>query len=129
MFEGLGTPVGFDFYAQTQQKTYELGENPSLRETELSLQANLPKLHPMTPQLGGTPTIFLKLILVRADGSQRELTKTEDTSLTFKPDEAGAYRIEVSIIPRHYSNFISYKKELLNQEYPWIITNHIYVQP
>ena len=130
VFEGLGTPVGFDFYSTTPDGVLELGDSASLlQKTPLTFQAQLPSLHPQTPQAGPAPTIILRLIQVRADGSQIEVARSKDSSLTFQALSPGAYRIEVSLIPRHFYPYIAYKRELLDQEYPWIITNPIFVEP
>lgn len=129
VFEGLGSPVQFDYYAHSETSIAELGDTLSLNSKKVTLHASLPFLHKMTPQSQEKPSISIKLIRVNQDGSQTEVLNTQNSPLDYEASEPGAYRIEVGITPKHFSSFISYKNELLNQEYPWIITNHIFLKP
>ena len=129
VFEGLGSPVDFDFYAESNGTITELGDELSLSGKQVTFHADLPALHKMTPQSKEKPSISLRLIQIAPNGSKKELIRTIDSSLSFQVSEPGSYRIEVGITPHHFSSFISYKKDLLRQEYPWIITNHIFVRP
>jgi hypothetical protein len=51
-----------------------------------------------------------------------------DQDLEFYPTERGAYRLEVSMVPRHLKPWVRTDRDRLKQEYPWIVTNPVYLE-
>ena len=47
--------------------------------------------------------------------------------VAFTPTQAGAYRAEVRLTPRHLRGYLSTYEALADREYPWIYSNAIYV--
>ncbi|MGZ3709141.1 MAG: hypothetical protein ACXWPM_10280, partial [Bdellovibrionota bacterium] len=126
-FEGLGTPVGMDFYAKAGTATVGVGDTGTFVAGSTTITVPLPTLHKSSPQDGNAPTIIIRLKQVGANTDTVVATAT-NASLSYTVTQTGAYRAEIGIIPKHLSAWVGYRRELLNAEYPWIITNHLYLQ-
>ncbi len=123
VFEGLGTPIGFDFFASTNQNTFSAG-------TSLSYAPNIiitmvaPTLHSASPK-GPPPSISLKLY--RIDATEDTLVAS-GSSIVWSVSSAGIYRGEVTIIPSHLAPWLTDFAYLAKQTFTWILTNPIFIQ-
>lgn len=127
VFEAMGYAEGFDFRAEAGGKIAEMGDHVAL--------ADHPVLHLARPTLlnldpDRTPP-ELRMVLYRAkEGGFEEVASSGD-ALTFTPTEAGAYRAEVRMIPRHLKEDLvtpAYRQSQLQTDRPWIYSNAIYVR-
>jgi len=126
-FEGLGSPVDFDFFVETPSQTLELGDTVYLSDQTTILHAQMPTLHHSSPQSGVSPKITLKLIYVDVQGNESVIESTDNSAIRHEIKSPGAYRVEVDIIPRHLKRFVGYQKQITERAFKWIISNHIYV--
>ncbi len=137
VFEGLGTPQGEDFFASNPldvHTTTEMGGSLALIPGETLLTVTPPSLHPDSPGYVSSraPQVNFRLLRIAFDGQgQQEIVlsgQNATQSLQFKVTQAGAYRVEFDIIPLHLMPFLAYKKSLAAEEFPWLISNPIYLQ-
>ena len=129
VFEGLGTPANMDFYANIGASTVGVGDTASLNGEYVTLVVQLPTLHIQSPHGDNKPTIRLKLKKVLSDGKDEVVAHTEGEDIRFSTSEPGAYRAEITIIPSHLREFLGTFVDQADQEYRWITTNHIYLNP
>jgi hypothetical protein len=127
VFEGLGTPVGMDFYAQNSTTIAEMGDTLTFESQSTHVHAALPTLHSASPQ-SGKPIVLMRLRRASTVGTGDLIATTVNAPLDVTVSQTGAYRLEVSLIPMHLYSFIGFKKQLAVSEIPWVITNHIYIQ-
>ena len=130
VMEILGTPTGFDFFAAPggdPAMAVEMGGNVSLAAAptlEVSAPAVLDRL-PSQPE----PEVIVRLL--RVVGSTTEIVAEggpgEDVSFT--PTVPGVYRVEVSIVPLHWTGFLGADPTPYLVPYTWIYANPIYVDP
>jgi hypothetical protein len=128
VFEGLGSPVGMDFYAVSQSSTAGVGETLTLGAGSATFTIQAPRLHSNSPHDGDEPEIELYLKRLNTDGSESVLASSRGTTLTYSTSTLGAYRAEVQIKPNHLEGFLGDFSELKDKSYPWIIANPIYLQ-
>ena len=128
VFEGLGSPVGMDFYAVAGATTVGVGGTLNLSGGSATITVQAPTLHASSPQDGDDPIIELQLKRLNTDGSETLLTSTRGTNLSYSASAAGAYRAEVRIQPNHLEGFLGDFSELKDKFYPWIIANPLYLQ-
>ena len=129
VMEGLGTPVGMDFYAETAGGGYtNPGESVTLVPGKTFLKVKLPWLHPDSPSSGDLPEIKILLRKIVSDGSEAIVARTTNEDLTWEVKDRGIYRAEVTILPQHLKGFLNYKKDDYMRETTWIITNNIFVE-
>ncbi len=129
-FEGLGTPVGFDFHLTTSTGTQEIGDTTPMAALGKTIQVVMPQLHPASPADGPIPTLTMNLIRVDpTTGTESIVATSNGPDINFPVTQAGAYRVEVTMIPLHLQSYLGYKKTMANQEFKWIISNHLYVSP
>ena len=122
-FDFMGYPVGFDFHAEsTIDGLKEMG-------SEVTAPATLHATMPTIQGLQGTdaPTLSLHVYRAKLTGWDEVATSTEPT-LTYKPDQPGAYRVEVRIVPKHLRPWVNKRNDLLKAERPWLYSNAIYVK-
>lgn len=123
VFELFGTPVGFDFHATSGGTTLELGGEPPVGAT---LTVTLPTVRDLDPSLPA-PEITAKLIRVDAAGPTT-VAEGAGPTLTATADKAGAYRVEVVIVPHHLAPYLGdLGPDMANVAQPWIYANPIYV--
>jgi hypothetical protein len=128
VFEGLGSPSGFDFNGTNPvPTTADMGDTLSLAQGTITLHVASPSLNKQSPQDKQSPAIRLNLIYVDSNGSETIVATSQSGGIDYVATQAGAYRVEVWITPLHLTSFIGYKKELAQKAFKWIITNHIYV--
>jgi hypothetical protein len=129
VFEGLGTPKNFEFYAQNSVQNADLGESLPLIKDSTNLSIQLPRLHPSSPQSGANPLISVNLIRVDPQGNETIVLSSEEPTINYPVQAPGAYRVEVMITPHHLKNYIGYRKNITDYPFKWIISNHIYIAP
>lgn len=126
VFESIGTPVGFDFYAEGAAVT-EMGAEVSLAGGPLTLRASLPTLDPRSPQGAEAPVI--RGLLIRAvDGSRETLETWSSGQVEVEAPGPGVYRVEVWVTPRHLLPYIEGAPEYADAEVPWIYSGAIFVR-
>lgn len=131
VFEGLGSPVGMDFYAQLGTTTVGVGDTASLSALGGSAQFTvpLPTLHSLTPQGSEKPHFILRLKKVTSGGKDVVVATAVDGSIQYTTTVSGAYRVEISVIPRHLKKYLGDFASLGENEFSWIISNHLYLDP
>jgi hypothetical protein len=121
VFEVLGTPADFDFYAVQGGTAYEMGDAVPPGATVT--------LHAPTPTSLGLPAGLDTVRLVL-----RKVTPAAATTVYDGPGplayEAGPgrYRLEVFVTPSHLASYLGSHAERLLREYPWIYSNPIEVR-
>jgi hypothetical protein len=128
VFEALGTPVGMNFSGNAGGTSLTVGETGAFVAGNTTLTITLPTLHAHSPRGWRAPRVRLRLVQVGPSGESLTVAEAIDASLVYGVQAAGAYRAEVMITPRHLSDFLDYDREKADQEMPWIVTNHIYLQ-
>ncbi len=121
--EVFGTPIGFDFFADDGSATYDMGEAAPLGSTLTVRRPSLPEGFPNDP----APSLSLHVLRSAPDGAVEVASGTEDT-LSFVTDEAGAYRVEVRMVPEHTRPFIEASADDLIREQVWVYSNPIFVE-
>jgi hypothetical protein len=126
VFEFMGYAHGFDFFAFEAGQTKEMGEQVSL--------ANGVTLHVKAPAMVALPSSVeapaLTTVLFKArEGGWDEVARSSGSELTFTATEAGAYRAEVRLTPKHLMKWINQRRAWLAAERPWVYSNAVYVGP
>jgi hypothetical protein len=130
VFEGLGSPVGMDFYATLGgTTTVDLGKSGSLSGGSALITVKLPVLYKGSPQGKEVPVVRLRLKQVLPGGKDQVVASTTGKDLEFQTSSSGAYRAEVSIVPKHLRELLGPFSSSADQEFSWIITNHLYLDP
>lgn len=149
VFEIFGPPRGFDFFARTRDgMTVELGGQAPLGSR---LRVSLPRPFPAELR-GAEPLLRLSLRYVRLTAGPGPVTglqpSEEVLSRTFTADDlaalgpgaspqveletsgrpAGAYRIEVHVVPRHLLHLVGENPAPFGHEYPYLYSAPIYVR-
>ncbi|HPQ71240.1 MAG TPA: hypothetical protein PKW95_19090 [bacterium] len=123
-FQVFGEPIGFDFYAETGKAVYEMGDEVALTASPI-IHVTLPELYRIDPTWD-TPEMTIRLIRAGAEGGTVVAEET-DQDLTYTVTQAGAYRVEVSIVPGHLEPVLGNNADWFIHEYPLIYANPIYV--
>jgi len=120
-FEILGSPAGFDVRAGTA----ELGGTVAPGTV---LTVRLPTVYRLDPALPA-PEIVGHVIHVAPGGTATEVASGSDPELTVPMSAAGAYRVEITIVPHHLAPYLhDLGPALAEAELPWIYASPIYVQ-
>jgi hypothetical protein len=130
VFEGLGTPVGFNFEAATSEASATTGGELSFDPALTRIVVTLPTLHALSPQVSNVrPSLKILLRKIDTHRQSSDIVATSiDESLTFEGVEPHSiYRAEVWMTPRHLSSFLNFDYNKATQEFPWIITNPIWI--
>ncbi len=129
VFEGFGSPVGMDFFAVAGSTTVGVGETVQLTGQSATLTVRAPKLHGKSPKGGGDkPIIQITLKKVLPNGEDKIIATAEGSDLSYTTQEIGAYRAEVNITPRHLKSLLGPFSDKSEESFPWVITNHIYLE-
>jgi hypothetical protein len=124
VFEMMGTPIGFDVHAGPAGSEVELGGTATIGTM---LQVSLPTVRNLDPSLP-PPVIRAKVYLVTSAGSTMVASSTDPT-LAVPLTSAGAYRVEITIIPHHLGPYLAdLGTGYADVELPWIYANPIYVE-
>jgi hypothetical protein len=125
-FEVFGFPEGFDYRADAAGNTYEMGEDVPLADAP-ELVVERPRVRERDPVLE-EPIIRLRILKAEEDG-WRVVDDSDTESLRYMVTEAGSYRAEVRITPRHLTRYLASFADLAEEEFQWIYANAIYVTP
>ncbi len=125
--EGLGSPVGYDFYATSGSTTIGMGETTALVAGDTTIHVPLPTLHPTAPAGGPADVVTIKLKHVLPGGTDEIVATSTDAPLDFQPTATGAYRAEVWVVPNHLTPYLGPTPAQYLVEWPWILTNHLYL--
>jgi hypothetical protein len=126
VFEAMGTPRGFDLYAEGDELT-ELGEEVAFAEG-MTLHVSPPTLDPVSPRgpdAPGVRTTVFRATPERSVIDEWEGAEARDVALP----GPGVYRVEVHITPRHLRPFLGeVAEEFANKEVPWILSGAVFVR-
>ncbi len=126
-FEVLGYPDRFAFVATSGDaasgKIAEMGDQVALADKPV-LRVSLPSLRGLDAK-AEAPIITARLLKARKDGFDEVATSTGD--LAFAVKEAGAYRAEIRIVPKHLRGELAFWGEQADREFAWVYSNAIYV--
>ncbi len=126
-FEILGTPVGFDFWADAMDGTRtELGGEVRVTDRP-TLVAVTPYVFALDPTL---PAPAIHTVIIRNSPEGEAEVAVGDGALQFDVDKAGAYRVEIRMTPHHLEPYLgTLGPEFAKKEQVWIYSNPIYVRP
>lgn len=134
--EGLGTPVGLDFYGTqikrgTQSRqVIEMGETLNAGNGFSALEFQVPHVHPefegMDSDDASQPEVVAELHHVDTEGHETMIMEGAGPALRLENPEVGHYRVHVKIRPLHLKNYAAWES-LASAWYPWIISNPIRV--
>ncbi|MBA3503556.1 MAG: hypothetical protein H0T65_24555, partial [Deltaproteobacteria bacterium] len=122
--EMLGTPAGFDVRAEDAGGTYEIGATVP-RGARLVI--DVPRVANLDPNLPA-PVIRTRALWIAPGGEVTELTSSTMSQVTVNLGAAGAYRVEISIIPKHLGPYLGdLGPDMADAEVPWIYVSPFYV--
>jgi len=120
VFEIMGTPLGFDVHAGSAELG---GEVP----VGTNLDVTVPTIRNLDPSLPA-PEIKATVWRITATGPTAVATGAGPT-LSVPMDQAGAYRVEISIIPHHLGPYLrDLGTAWADRELPWIYASPIYAR-
>jgi hypothetical protein len=119
VFEMLGTPEGFDIHAGAG----ELGDTVPVGTM---LEVSVPHVRNLDKSLPG-PTIVATVYRIDASGPM--IVAQGSDSLSVPMAGAGAYRVEISMVPHHLGPYLGdLGTAYAEQTVPWIYASPIYAQ-
>ena len=125
LIEMLGTPAGFDVHATDDVSTFEIGATVP---RNARLVVNAPTVRNLDPKLP-PPVIRTRVIWIEPGGAVTELTSSTNPQVTVNLGAPGAYRVEISMIPRHLGPYLGdLGTDMAEVEMPWIYVSPFYVQ-
>jgi hypothetical protein len=129
LHEVLGTPVGFDVRATMDASTFEIG---AVVPRNARLVIDVPTVRNVDPKLPA-PVIRTRALWIEPGGQVTELASKETANvadqINLNLGAPGAYRIEISMIPRHLGPYLGdLGPDLANVEMPWIYVSPFYVE-
>lgn len=124
-FEYMGYPEGFDARIEAGDAVIEIGGEVALGEAP-TIVAIAPTVRELDPEV--TPPDITVHVLQAVEGGFTEVASGTD-EVEFVPTEAGAYRVEVRIVPRHLAGELGDYADLAEVARPWIYANAFYVDP
>ncbi|MBK6689758.1 MAG: hypothetical protein IPG45_35155 [Deltaproteobacteria bacterium] len=125
VFEAMGYAEGFDYRAERSGRTAEMGDEVTLAEGPV-LKVSRPTVFGLDPDR--TPP-ELSLVILKAKEGGFDVVASGAEDLSYTPTEAGAYRAEVRMVPKHLREDLgSYARTQLQADRPWIYSNPIYVR-
>ncbi|MBI4821192.1 MAG: hypothetical protein HY791_33340 [Deltaproteobacteria bacterium] len=121
-FEVFGYPVGFDFHAEGSSGVVEMGGTTPVGSTLVVRAPTIRELNADWP----SPEVTTRLLRAREGGFDEVQAAQGD--LRFKAEEAGAYRAEIRMKPKHLTAHLGrYAPEVVNKDYVWVYSNAIFV--
>lgn len=130
--EGLGTPTLPDFQGTISggpgAGSFEMGGTLTPGAFSSELRFSVPRVHPSFPGMSdGDEDPEIRAEMIRVDGNGQESVVAAGRSTLVLPDPpAGHYRVQVWMRPRHLREFL-FDEDRSNEEFLWIISNHIRV--
>ena len=125
VFEVLGTPDGFDFYATAGNTKYEMGASVKVSDSPV-LRMTIPTVLGQSPS-AKAPVLESRLIHVDAAGKSKVVIKGSG-SLVSNAVAPGAYRVEVRMVPHHLTPWLGKTPGKYLKQIVWIYSNPIYVK-
>jgi hypothetical protein len=125
VFEYMGYAQGFDARIEAGDAVVEIGGEASLSEAP-EIVAIAPVVQELDPEVDA-PTITLH-VLRAVEGGFEEVAMGED-ELHYVPDNEGAYRVEVRIVPRHLVPYLGTFAPDAETPRAWVYANPFYVVP
>lgn len=127
-FELMGTPVGFDVRAEVPGgEPVELGGTVAAA-AGASLEVAVPAVLDLDPALPA-PIIEARVLHIPPGGAAEVVAEGAGPGLSTPLDAAGAFRVEVRIVPRHLGPYLgSFGPAYAEQTLPWIYASPIYVE-
>lgn len=129
VFEGLGSPKDMDFYADGGGGSIGVGETGQFQAGKTILHVKVPSLSPASPQGKDQPHLRVELRQIQSDGSDVAVVTSGGDDINYSVTSPGVYRAQVWITPLHLKSYLGAFSKYSGQEYPWIITNPIYLNP
>ncbi len=127
-FELMGTPVGFDARADVPGgEVVELGGtvSPSAGAT---LEVAVPAVLDLDPSLPA-PSVEARILRIPPGGEAEVVAEGAGPTLSAPLDAAGAYRVEIHIVPNHLGPYLgSFGPTYAEKTLPWIYASPIYVE-
>lgn len=128
--EVFGVPEGFSFQGSvaksSDQHKISMSETAQFVPGATRLHVGLPAIAGGTRKLH-TPRIFT--VLYRANGAQWDMVaRAEGASIDVEITEPGIYRAEARIIPLHLISYMRTNTKRVKKEYPWVVSNPIYLE-
>jgi hypothetical protein len=128
VFELFGTPMNFDVYVDDAGTAKEIGSTVS---TSGTLMLSVPSIRNLDATLPA-PEITAKVIHVAPGGAVTTLKQIDGTTtaaVSVPLAGAGAYYVEVDIVPHHLGPYLhDLGTKLADAEYPWIYTSAFYAE-
>ena len=119
------SPEGFDVYATNGATTAELGDTIAPGG---SLWVYGPKVRGLDPSLPA-PEVRMTVWRINGSGAVPVVSGVAVPRAEVSLAEPGAYRVEVSIVPRHLGPYLrDLGPAYAERELPWIYTGAIYVE-
>ena len=125
VFEFMGYAEGFDFVAMEGTTPREIGQTASL-SNGVTLKATMPKVKNLDPA-AEPPALKLSMLKAR-EGGWDEVGSITQGTLEFPVTQAGAYRVEVRMVPKHLKAFAGKKGAFFTAERPWVMSSALYVE-
>jgi len=126
VFEIMGTPMGFDVLAVGDSGAAELGDTIAFANTHLRVK--VPTIRDFDASRLPDPEIHATIVRVTAAGPETIATGA-GPDLDVALPGAGAYRVEISIVPHHLGPYLEdLGTAYADRELPWIYTSPIYVR-
>ncbi len=127
-FELMGTPDGFDVRAEVPgEDPVELGGTVSAA-AGATLEVSVPAVLDLDPGLPA-PTISARILHIPPGGEPAVLAEGAGPTLSAPIDAAGAYRVEVHIVPLHLAPYLgTLGPAYAEKTYPWIYASPIYAE-
>ncbi|MCB9738487.1 MAG: hypothetical protein H6747_04400 [Deltaproteobacteria bacterium] len=124
VFEVFGYAEGFDARIERDGKApVEIGGEASLKDAP-TIVADTPHVA-MLPTDAEAPEIWTRILHAKG-GAWVEVGKG-DGRVSFKPTEAGGYRVETRIRPKHLRKHFGSLSAKADDDYAWVYANVFYV--
>ncbi len=123
-FQVFGELVGFDFYVETSEGNYEMGDESPLSERPV-FHLKVPHFHNIDPGLD-EPEFILSLIK-SGEYPGEVVAEATNAGIEYTADQPGVYRAEVRVVPHHLAPWFGSDADYFVREYPLILANPIYV--
>lgn len=132
VFELLGYPEGFDVVAIRDGATFEPGDTVPVGAT---ITVTTPKVRGLDPAAEAPRLVTRVLRATDAPEGFVEVGRSEGASLEVTADVAGAYRVEVRMMPWHLRAHLGFDDgrllddaDVTGTDYVWIYVNPFYVE-
>jgi hypothetical protein len=126
VFEFLGYAEGFDVFAlEASGAVKELGDTARLANG-VTLVASVPRVRDLDPA-GEQPVLALVVFKAR-EGGWDEVGRATAGTLELPLTAAGAYRVEVRMVPKHLRPWGNARKAWFGAERPWVMSSALYVE-